>query len=336
VGGILVGLIGAAVGGALTYSSIGRSSISTAALGLIFELPVVAFQWGVQGALIGFCTGYLLSAWRADQGGRRRSMLITSLLLLVVGGRLAVEAGTGLVIGAEVRRVGSMAEPQLGGVLDSRLFGHNRYVLAAVAGNERASTETLRRIAIRPEPDLQWKLGSIYDVMGSNRHGLAVMRLVTRNPHVDAETLELLSHRSDPYLLGDVAMNPKLPEDVLARLLTREERMVSWGVALNPRTPTWALSRLSTSSDEYIRSNVARNRSTPPDDLRRLAHDSQWNVRRDVATNPSTPVDELEILRTDPDERVRGVLQNYRGPFLAPLKPSGIELRSQGGTAGRR
>jgi len=227
---------------------------------------------------------------------------------------------TGLVVGAEVRRVGRMDERQLRGVLDSRLFGRNPYVLAAMAGSERASTDILRQIASRSDPELHRKLGSIYDVMGTNTHGLAVVRLVARNPHVDGETLEILSWSPDPYVLGDVAMNSKLPEEALARLLGPEERMVSWGVALNPKTPPWALSRLSRTSDEYIRSNVARNPSTPSDELRQLARDPAWHVRRDVATNPKTPFDILELLRSDPDERVRGVAASAPTHWAVPFR----------------
>lgn len=318
--GFLGSVLAAGVGAALAYTAISRSTISTAAVGLIFELPIVAFLWGIQGGLIGFCAGYLLAAGRSRGGWRATGSLVAGLVLLTVGGRLAVEVVTGLVVSDEVRRVGRMNESQLRGVLDSRLFGRNLFALAAVAGNERASADILREIASRSDPQLHQKLGSIYDVMGTNTHGLAVMRLVARNPHVDAETLEILSRSPDPYVLGDVAMNSKLSDQALGRLLQREEWMVSWGVALNPKTPPWALSRLSRSSDEYIRSNVARNPSTPPDELRKLARDSQWHVRRDVATNPKTPPDILELLRRDPDERVRGVAATSPTHWAVPFR----------------
>jgi hypothetical protein len=319
-GTFLGGVLLAGVGAVLGYTAIGRSTISTAAVGLIFELPMVALLWGIQGGLIGFCTGYLLAARRSGGGWRVRGRVVAGLVLFAVGGRLTLEVVTELVIGAEIRRVGRMDERQLRGVLDSGLFGRNLFVLAAVAGSERASADILRQIASRSDPELHRKLGSIYDVMGTNTHGLAVVRLVARNPHVDGETLEILSRSPDPYVLGDVAMNSKLPKEALARLLGREERMVSWGVALNPNTPPWALSRLSGSSDEYIRSNVARNPSTPPDELRQLARDPAWHVRRDVATNPKTPPDMFELLRSDPDERVRGVAASAPTYWAVPFR----------------
>jgi hypothetical protein len=300
--------MGAGVGAVLAYTAIRRSTISTAVLGLFFELPIVALLWGVQGSVIGFCAGYLLAARRGGWGWRRRGTVVAGLVLVAVGARLLIEVVTELVVGAQVQRVGRMDEPQLRGVLDSRL-GRNVFVLAAVAGNERASAETLRQIASRSDTELHDKLGSIYDVMGTNTHGLAVMRLVARNPHVDWETLEILSHSPDPYVLGDVAMNSKLSDEALERLLGREDQMVSWGVARNPKTPPWALSRLSRSPDEYVRSNVAMNPSTPAEELRQLAADPQWHVRRGVASNPNTPVDVLELLKRDSDERVRGVRQ---------------------------
>ena len=324
--GFLGSVLAAGVGAALAYTAISRSTISTAAVGLIFELPVVALLWGIQGGLIGFCAGYLVAAGRSRGGWRATGNLVAGLVLLAVGGRLAVEVVTGLVVGAEVRQVGRMDEPQLRAVLDSRLFGRNLFVLAAVAGNERASAETLRQIASRSDPELHRKLGSIYDVMGTNTHALAVMRLVARNPHVDAETLRSLSRSPDPSVLGDVAMNSKLPEDVLTNFLGRDDWALRWGVSLNPKTPPWALSRLSGGADAYIRSNVARNPSTAPDDLRQLARDSEWHVRRDVATNARTPPDIIELLREDPDERVRGVAGSRKGADTL-----GVPFRSRSG-----
>jgi hypothetical protein len=300
-------LLAAAVGGGsgafLLTRAIGRSTISTAALGFI-ELPVVMFLWAAPCAVLGFSAAYFLLAARNGRGATFRAIL-AGFVSLAVAVPSAAYVIANLAIGRQVARVKTMNEEELNGVLASSCFGANPFVLAAVAQNPRASSSILRRIAARKEPQLHEKLWSIFNIMGSNTHGLAVMRLVARNPNVDAETIELLAHSNNGYVLADVAMSPKISEQTLRRLENSSDQVLVWTISRNPKTPVSVLTRLSQHSDEYVRSYVAANPSTAPEDLARLSTDSQFEVRRSVALNRNTPGNILQALRHDPDERIR-------------------------------
>jgi hypothetical protein len=301
---VLLGVLGGGVGAVLLTKAIGRSTSSTAALSFI-ELPIVMFLWGAPCAAMAFCAAYLLAARRVGRQLPTFRMLLAGLVLLVLAATSITYIITNLATGWEVGRVAAMDEGQLERVLASKYVGANPFVLAAVAQNPRASAGILRLIASRKDPQLHEKLSSLFDTMGSNTHGLAVMRLVARHPNVDGETLEILAQSDNDYVLSDVAMNPKLPEQTLRRLEQRSGQMMEWAIARNPKTLASILTHLSQSSDEYVRSNVAGNPSASPDDLARLAHDPVFHVRRNVASNPRTPPEVRAALRDDPDPRVR-------------------------------
>jgi Leucine rich repeat variant len=297
---VLLGIVGGGVGAVLLTKSIGRSTISTAALSFI-ELPVVMVLWAVPCAVMGFCAASFVAASRtgAQHATFRRVLAGAGLVAVALPSAAYVLAN--LATGWEVTRIQSMSEEQLEQVLASKCFGANPFVLAQVAQSPRANAVILRKIATRKDPELHEKLSSIFDVMGSNRHGLAVMRLVARNPNVDETTLELLAQSNNGYVLSDVAMNPKLQVESLRRLEQRADPILEWSISRNPKTSPWVLQRLAGSQDAHVRSNVASNPSTAPADLVRLASDPQFAVRRNVATNPSAPAEVIEALRQDPD-----------------------------------
>jgi Leucine rich repeat variant len=298
--------VGAGLGAWLLTSAIGRSANSTAVLGFI-ELPVVMLFWAIPCAVMGFCAGYLVAARRL--GGQLTSFpaLLAAVVLLVVAAPSMTYVIGNRAVGWQVGHVASMDEKALEGVLASRLFGTNPFVLAAVAQNPHATATVLHQIAVRPDPRLHEKQWSLFDVMGSNSKGLAVMRLVARNPNVDSETLEILSHSNDSYVRSDVAMSPKLSEQTLWRLGQQSDQTMQWAIARNPKTEQSVLTQLCLNSDEYVRSNVAGNPSASPDILAHLASDPVFHVRRGVASNPNTPPEVRESLRHDPDPRVRAV-----------------------------
>ena len=297
-----VGAAAGAVAGAwLLTASIGRSTSSTAAFSFI-ELPFAMLVWATPCAVMGFCAGYLIGARRL--GGRLFPALLATLVLLGIAvPSLAYIIGT-QAIAREVGRVASMDEKALEGVVASERFGTNPFVLAAVAENPHAGTALLHEIAIRPDPRLHEKLWSYFDVMGSNRKGLAVLRLVARHPNVDGETLELLANSDNSYVRSDVALSPKVSEQTLRRLGQEPDPLMQWAIARNPKA---VLVQLSLSADESVRSSVASNPSASPDILARLASDPVFHVRRGVASNPNTSPEVRETLRHDPDPRMRAV-----------------------------
>ncbi len=94
-------------------------------------------------------------------------------------------------------------------------------------------------------------MGSVWDVMGSNRKGLAVMRLVARNPNAGAAALEHLAARPEAeYVLSDVLANRKTPMRVLERHFGTANYLAKWGLAQNPAVPRAVLERLANDPDE--------------------------------------------------------------------------------------
>jgi len=255
------------------------TSSSTAPIGLVF-LPVFTAIYAAPGAVGGAAIGYLLSAWRGGRRLREPGVAVAAVVAVALCGWGAATLLRGFVLGAEVRRIECLGEPQLCEVLRHRLFGRNPFILAAVAGNPRASGETLDLISRRTEPELHRAMGTVFhEAMGSNRKGLAVMRLVALNPNVRPDTLERLAGSPDRYVQGDVAGNPKLPAPVLARFTSSQDYLVAWGVSRNPHTPPEVLERLSRSSDPYTRMKVASNPGTPPEVRARLLSDPDEIVR---------------------------------------------------------
>jgi len=267
------------------------SSSSCAPIGLVTVVPVLAALSAVPGSVVGASLAYLASGWRKGRQLRERGMAVAGLLLLSVTGWAAWETVPELLLGRKVRAVEQMSEPELGQVLEDRAFGRNAFVLAAVAGNPRASGETLDRITQRPEADLHTVLSSVFDdVQGKNTRGTAVMRLVAENPSVRAESIERLAGSSHSLTVAFVASNQKLSEATVRRLASSPDPFVLHGVAWNQNAPPDVLDRLSIRDDRYTRLAVAQNRNTPPDVLRRLQSDPDDLVReRALRAGPAPP-----------------------------------------------
>jgi hypothetical protein len=263
------------------------SSSSTAPIGLIF-LPFVTAVYAAPGAIGGAAIGYLLEARTRGRRLREPGLDVVALVAVALCGWGAATLVRGFVLGVEVRRIQGLAEPRLGEVLQSRLLGRNPFILAAVASNPRTSAETLDLISRRTDPELHRRMGTVFhEAMGSNRKGLAVMRLVARNPNVRPDTLERLAGSPDAYVQGDVAANPKLPASALVRFTSSQDYLVVWGVSQNPHTPPDVLDRLSRSDNPYTRMHVAWNPGTPPDVRARLVGDADEAVRNAAIQGPA-------------------------------------------------
>jgi hypothetical protein len=109
------------------------TSSSTAPIGLVF-LPFYTLIQASPGALAGTAIGFLIEGSKRGRRLREPGMAVVGLIALALGSWGAATLVKGFVLGAEVRRVEGLSEPELGEALQSRLFGRNPFVLAAVAG----------------------------------------------------------------------------------------------------------------------------------------------------------------------------------------------------------
>ena len=302
--GIIAAGIGFIASSVMSIMSISRSTSSTAAIGYLF-VPMTSLLWSLPFFGFGISIGYLRK-WHAQKARK-----ITPPVVLAFGISAALFlAGTvfsaeGVYLSSLVHNIQVMNDQELRDTFDRPFFGRNKFVLGSIAGNKNASGELLHTIGMIDDDDLYEKMWSVFDVMGENRHGLAVMRLVARNKNAYPDTLEHLAKCSNDYVLGDVAGNEKTSVKTLVRLSKRKTYLVDWGLARNPETPPDILSELSQSESEYTRDPAALNPATPLKDLELLAADPVWHVRRSVATNPNAPATILDKLSADPDRSVR-------------------------------
>ncbi|HSP19399.1 MAG TPA: hypothetical protein VLQ79_07795 [Myxococcaceae bacterium] len=190
LGGVVIGAVAAFATGAVLLSTTRFwSSSSTAPVGILFLLPLLAALAGLRGALAGAALGVLLSGRRAGLSLRTPAMAASLLVLLGVSGWTIGGFIPDLVAATSVRGVEQMSEPELGRVLEQRFVGSNVFVLAAIAGNPRAGSETLDRIGRMPDPHLHDGAGTVLDAaQGKNTRMLSVMQLVANHPHVKPDT----------------------------------------------------------------------------------------------------------------------------------------------------
>lgn len=276
------GIAGALAATALSVKGIFASGGSTAALGFVF-VPLVAVLAAIPVGIWGAALGYVVRRLRGAAQGSPIVLVAALAVAAALPAAVAYEAQRGLRLQAEVREVLAMDVLELERAFQESPWKRDRYFLAAVAQNNAARAALLARIAEFEDPALYEPLGSLWDVMGGNRKGLAVMRLVARHPNTDAATLAKLASRPDaPYLLHEVLANPKTPRAVLERHFESTDYLVEWGLARNPKAPQRVLERLSRSKDLNTRLNVAWNPAAPREVLDRLAQDPDESVARNA------------------------------------------------------
>ena len=90
-----------------------------------------------------------------------------------------------------------MSGPELEREFDESHFRRNKYFLGALAENPAAGPALLVRIASLEDPALFEPMWSPWDVMGKNRKGIAVMRLVASHRNTPPAIREALQRRSE-------------------------------------------------------------------------------------------------------------------------------------------
>ncbi len=276
------GVAGALVTAALSVKGIFSSASSTAALGFIV-LPLVAALGAIPVAAWGAALGHLVLRWRGTVQGPRMVLVAALVVTAALPAMVAYEILRGLRLEAAVREVQGMDVARLQRAFDESPFRRDRYYLGALAQNPAAGAGLLAGIAALRDPELFEPMGSLWDVMGSNRKGLAVMRLVARHPGTDAATLEKLATDPDAQqVVHELAANPNTPMPVLERWFDSTDYLVEWGLALNPKTPPRVMERLASSTNPYTRMNLTYNGATPRGILERLARDPDEILARNA------------------------------------------------------
>jgi len=268
------GVAGALATAALSTRMILSHGSSTAGLGFIF-LPLVAAAAAVPIGIWGAALGHVVLHLR----GLAPEPKIVFWVALVAAASLPVAVGYEIWRGQSLERTVSetrrMDARQLERAFEDSPWRRDKYFLGALAGNGAASPALLERIASLEDPALFEPMWSLWDVMGENRKGIAVMRLVARHPNASGATLARLeAHPQAQELITEILANPNTPAHVLAKHFDDTHYRAEWGLALNPKTPPAVMERLARSNNLYARMNLTYNKATPPEILRRLAQDS--------------------------------------------------------------
>ena len=243
--GLVIGFIGAIVVSILIVFTIFSSTSSTAAIGFIF-IPVWFVISFIGFFVLGYCTGYI-KTWLTNIP---RVFNLKVVLAFVVGVFLSIFVigglAKGLILTSLTSQIRGMNSSQkLSDTFDNSYFNRNKFILGAITQNKATSAELLDRIAKLNDPSLQDAMGSLFPVLGDNRKGLAVMRLVIRNQNVSASTIEYLANSSQvDYVLGDIAGNPKTSVETLRRLEIKKNYLIDWGLAQNQKTPSDVFTKL--------------------------------------------------------------------------------------------
>ncbi len=281
---LVAGIAGGLAAAAISVKGIFASASSTAAIGFVF-VPLIAAAAAVPAGVWGLALGCVSLSLRGARRYDPAVLVMAWVVVLAVPAAIGWEVWRGLALERAVAEVNGMNAAQLEEAFERSPWNRDGFFLGAIAQHKGAGAALLDRIARLPDPELYEKMGSVWDVMGANRKGLAVMRLVAANPNVGAPTLERLA--GGPHadkVLHDVLRNPKTPLKVLERHFDSTDYLVEWGLALNPNTPPAVLERLSKSANLYTRMNLTYNAATPRALLERLAQDADESLARNART----------------------------------------------------
>lgn len=277
------GVAGALATAGLLLKGIFSSASSTAVIGIV-AVPFLAAFAAVPIGLWGAALGHVVLRLR----GRLRGPATVLVAALAVAASLPAFVGRevhrGLGLREAVREALAMDGAELAAAVEQSPWREDRYFLGAVAQNPKADAVLLARIAALPDPALYEAMGSLWDVMGNNRKGLSVMRLVVRHANTDGATLARLADGPQPMALQpDLAARPRLPPAVLARWLGSTDPTVEYGLASNPALPRAEMERLARNESRYVRMNLTWNEGTPRDLLEKLAADADELVASNAA-----------------------------------------------------
>lgn len=244
----------------VTILGINASSSSTAAIGYAF-LPFIALIFGVIFGFAGFCLSWYFKF------KYYKPLIAYFLLIPAIGipGYFVYSELFSLSLCIRTTHIRNLDSISLNKLMKAP--PQNKYLLAAVTENPDVSGDMLDTIAHINDPELYERQGTSWEcINGSNRKGLAVMRLTALNTKVYATTLEYLAaNTSNAYLLGDILRNPKVKEHTLRKIYheykgRQDSYLINWGIMYNPSAPSDILLELwNDPKNERDRDIIERN-----------------------------------------------------------------------------
>lgn len=236
--------IGAVTISAALFTSIVRSTLSTAVIGILF-IPFNAASLSLPFFIFGYCLPDLIKWIKGKSAELSMSEKFHASIALVTATFGITYIVYGSIFTLTVNNVRTINEPGIDKFLESSIFRSNKFALGALAQNQNVSAGVLDKIARLQWPELHDKMWSVWPVMDGNGKGLAVMRLVVRNSNVSEKAIEYLARTSqNEYVLSDIAANPKTSTETLRSLEAKKNYLIDWGLSQNPKSPPDVFSKL--------------------------------------------------------------------------------------------
>jgi pentose-5-phosphate-3-epimerase len=139
-----------------------------------------------------------------------------------------------------------------------------------------------------------------------------IRRIVSFNPNLPLETLEILAQDTSSFVRSGVAVNEKTPLNLLKKL-SQDEEEIRRAMAMDANCQPTILQNFFT-DNANVRASLARNPCLTPEQFLQLFNDhdfadySSSEVRGQLAGNKSTPAHLLEALAADYTLDVASVL----------------------------
>jgi len=247
--------------------SINYSTSSTASIGYIFA-PIDALISSLPWLLFGFCIGYGIKASTTKKFKDILISLFCGIISFSFIGDLSIDFIDKQQLKAIVLAIEKMDAAQLENFVIKSEYKDNKFALGAVSLNPKTSSQTLAKIAANSNPQLHIKMWHAPAIMGENRKGLAVMRLVARHPNVTSDTLTRLSKSSDSYVVGDVVANSATPQQIIENIYANIKSyqypyLIERGLSFNNKTPVKIIESLAQSRNQYTLRQLKLNITTP-------------------------------------------------------------------------
>lgn len=223
----------------------GPSSVGSS-LGLAF-LPIETLFFAIPSFIFGFSLGYLIS-WIFNRFAFNFKVLLSCIVVLAFSFYLILPIFPLISAYQTVSKIQTMNTQELKEAVayyqTQEGSAYTPFYFAAIVQNPQVDQLTLHQISQIKDKRLYQSMWSQWGLMGNNRKGRSVMRLIASNPKTQPATLQILvTDQQEPFLLDEIARNPNTPTDILKGLYQKGEGF--YGLAVNPQTPPELLKSLA-------------------------------------------------------------------------------------------
>ncbi len=230
----------------------GPSSVGSS-IGLFLTIITTPFVFLV-GYLIGASLGFLIFV-----GLKRRKITsvkgILSSILIIGFLVLAIPPFYHYIhVSSIINKIEKMNGAQLAQAVEqykNESSEEKPFIYSAIVTSPNADPHIFHQVVLLQDPSLSQNMWSITGLLGKNKRGYPVLRLIALNHKTKAQTLALLANEKNNYILDSVAGNPNTPIETLYAI-HKSDPNVYHSFLWNPKTPADILINISNSLPDYL------------------------------------------------------------------------------------